>query len=211
MRPTMSGPTNELDCRVGVRMLSSTMQTQTHLVCDGEQCVPTVLSAGHKIERVERDAPPCFFTRRNQLCVSSPRIALKSPIRESYLRHQRSPPRINAHDAPKYTASPNISPGVVNPPTCNRLTNGTNPKHPYAGMHDTSNTRSTRTRRFDHAKRRWSAGNTSEPRIPEAGVIAPISTSDEASMCSVVLPKSIAVEVMVVKPATGRGAVSGEL
>ena len=199
----MSRPTNELDCRVRVRMVSSMMRTQAHLVCDGEQCVPIVPSAEHKIEGVERDVLPCFFTRRNKLCVSHRCIALKSIIHESYPQHQRPPPHTRAHDSPKYTASPNFSPGVVNPPTRNRLTSGTNPKHPYTGMHDTSDMRSTSIRRFDHAKRRCSAGNTNEPRIPEAGVIAPISTSDETFMCSVVLPKSIAVEVMVVKPATG--------
>ena len=71
-------------------------------------------------------------------------------------------------------------------------------------MRDTSNTSNTRTRRFDYAKRRCSAGNAGELSIPEAGVIAPISTSDEASMSTAVLPKSIVVEMMVVKPATER-------
>ena len=38
--------------------------------------------------------------------------------------------------------------------------------------------------------------------MPHAGVIAPISTSDEEGMWSVVFPNKIAVEVMVVKPRT---------
>lgn len=78
-----------------------------------------------------------------------------------------------------------------------------NPKHPYAGMRDTSNTSNTRTRRFI-AKRRCSTGNVGEPSIPEVGVIMLISTGDEVSMSTVFLPKSIAVEMMVVKPATER-------
>ena len=112
----MSGPTNELDCHVRVRMVSSTTRTQMHLVCDGEQCVPMVPSAERKIEGVERDVPPCF-TRRNELYVSHPRIALKSPIRESYPWLQYPPPHIHAHDSLKYTASPRgRQPADVQPP-----------------------------------------------------------------------------------------------
>lgn len=38
--------------------------------------------------------------------------------------------------------------------------------------------------------------------IPKAGVMAPMSTSEEGSMWSDVFPKRIAVEVIVVKPTT---------
>jgi len=47
---------------------------------------------------------------------------------------------------------------------------------------------------------RWRVGNTSEPMIPKVGVMAPIRTRDEDSMCRVVFPNKTAVEVIVVKP-----------
>jgi len=43
-------------------------------------------------------------------------------------------------------------------------------------------------------------GDTREPMIPESGVMAPMRTRDEASMCRVVFPNRIAVDVIVVKP-----------
>jgi hypothetical protein len=47
---------------------------------------------------------------------------------------------------------------------------------------------------------RWRTGDTREPIIPESGVIAPMRTREEACMCRVVFPNSIAVDVIVVKP-----------
>ena len=43
-------------------------------------------------------------------------------------------------------------------------------------------------------------GQASDPRIPEVGVRTPTRMRAEGDMCNVVLPKRIAVEVMVVKP-----------
>ena len=53
---------------------------------------------------------------------------------------------------------------------------------------------------LDQEKRAWIRGQASEPRIPEAFVKIPTRMREDAGMCSVVLPKSRAVEVMVVKP-----------
>jgi hypothetical protein len=77
---------------------------------------------------------------------------------------------------------------------------GRNPKHPYAGISETIVTRRTKTWRFDHKNLRWRLGNTREPIIPNVGVMAPMRTRDEESMCRVVFPNKIAVEVIVVKP-----------
>jgi len=62
-------------------------------------------------------------------------------------------------------------------------------------------TSNTSTWRFVHAKRRCKKGQASDPRIPEVGVRTPTRIRAEGDMCSVVFPKRIAVEVMVVKPA----------
>jgi hypothetical protein len=43
-------------------------------------------------------------------------------------------------------------------------------------------------------------GDTKEPMIPENGVIAPMRVGDKASMCRVVFPNKIALDVIVVKP-----------
>jgi hypothetical protein len=102
---------------------------------------------------------------------------------------------------PKNTASPNISPCVVNPP--NRplpLNAGRNPRQPYAGINDAIITSIISTLKFDHLYLRWKKGQTSEPMIPEVGVRTPTRISAEGCMCKVVFPKRIAVDVIVVKP-----------
>lgn len=55
-------------------------------------------------------------------------------------------------------------------------------------------------RRFDHANRRWKTGQMSEPAMPATGLRMPMSTSEVAGMFSEVFAKSIAVDVIVVKP-----------
>jgi hypothetical protein len=61
-----------------------------------------------------------------------------------------------------------------------------------------------RTRREDHPKRRARRGQRSEPRIPALGVRTPMRMRDVGGRWSVVLPKRMAVEVMVVKPARAK-------
>lgn len=112
----------------------------------------------------------------------------------------------------KYTARTYISAGVVSPPnfTLPFWNTGRKPRHPYAGIAEAIATSTTSTRRFDQPARRWTIGQTSEPRMPAEGVSAPMRTSDDAGMCSVVFPKRRAVEVIVVNPTLGNQyAVSG--
>jgi hypothetical protein len=43
-------------------------------------------------------------------------------------------------------------------------------------------------------------GQTNEPMTPDRGVSTPTTISADGDMCNVVLPKRMAVEVIVVKP-----------
>lgn len=70
-------------------------------------------------------------------------------------------------------------------------------------MMDAIVTSTTSTLRFDHWSLRCSAGQRSEPRMPDKGVRMPTRMSAEGDMCRVVLPKRIAVDVMVVNPVKG--------
>lgn len=106
----------------------------------------------------------------------------------------------NTSDIPKYTANPNISPCVVSPPKRVRPWKP-KPRQPYAGIIDARITNITRTLRFDHPNLRCRTGHRSEPRIPDVGVSTPIRISADGDMCRVVLPNSMAVDVIVVKPA----------
>ena len=54
--------------------------------------------------------------------------------------------------------------------------------------------------RFDHPNLRCRMGHAREPMIPDVGVRTPIRMSADGDMCRVVLPKRIAVEVIVVNP-----------
>ena len=61
-------------------------------------------------------------------------------------------------------------------------------------------TSNTRILRFDHPNLRCRMGHASEPMIPDVGVRMPIRMSADGDMCRVVLPKRIAVDVIVVNP-----------
>jgi hypothetical protein len=67
-------------------------------------------------------------------------------------------------------------------------------------MADAIITRMTITFRFDHPNFFCSFGQTREPTMPELGVNMPIRIRAEGCMLRVVLPKRIAVDVIVVKP-----------
>ncbi len=74
------------------------------------------------------------------------------------------------------------------------------PKQPYAGIIDASITSVTKTLRLDHPNLRCRLGQSSDPMIPDVGVSTPIRISADGDMWSVVLPNSMAVDVIVVKP-----------
>lgn len=77
---------------------------------------------------------------------------------------------------------------------------GKNPKQPYAGSRLARHTCVTSTRKLDHPRERWIRGQTSEPPIPAILLVMPMTTSDVAGIFRDVFAKSMAVDVIVVKP-----------
>ena len=95
----------------------------------------------------------------------------------------------------------NISPGVVSLPNgrlC--LTNGIHPRHPYAGMHDTRRASKVTIRRFDQPRFALDIRECERPGDAHGRRKAPMRTSQEGAMRSVVFPNRTIALVIVVNP-----------
>ena len=140
-----------LDVACGIRDESDKKRTQKRARLQKKEISTPVrlhnISASYFVRGGKQCIPPDFFAFRHKLCIARPRIALECPMCKTCLKTIYITPQLPART--KVYCESNISPGVVSPPNgrlC--LTNGINPRHPYAGMYNTRRASKVTIRRF---------------------------------------------------------------